>query len=550
MQMVIHAERRLSLHKDHIDALNVFPVPDGDTGTNMHLTLSSGVSEVKKHESAQIGIAATSFSKGLLMGARGNSGVILSQLFRGFAKAIENDDTVSARAFAAALQKGVDTAYKAVMKPVEGTILTVAKKAAKKAKTAAVHHHDIIAVMETTLREAKTALEQTPNLLPVLKEVGVVDSGGQGLVVIYEAFLAVLKGEEQTDRDTSAPSMEEMVKAEHHRSAQMNMNTEDIEYGYCTEFIVKLTANETEAAPFHEEDFRSCLSERGDSLLVVSDDKLVKVHIHSEYPGDVLTYAQQFGELVNIKIENMREQHLNIVRKDADRKVKSNGFSAEVEAEYGIVAVAAGEGLVQLFKSIGANEVIHGGQTMNPSTEDIAEAVNKVDAKTVYVLPNNSNIQMAAEQAASIVDNKKTIVIPTKTIPQGMTSLFVFNPKKSVSENEKAMIAALKRIKSGQVTYAVRDTVIDGLTIHKGDWLGISEEKIMTSSDTSQMAAKELLQHLISEESELVTIIYGEDVSRAETEQLVTFIESQFPNVDVEVHAGMQPIYPYLISVE
>ncbi len=542
-QMVVQAANHLSQNKEKINALNVFPVPDGDTGTNMHLTLSSGVDEVKKSKTTDVGQVALLFSKGLLMGARGNSGVILSQLFRGFAKGIENKKTLTSKTFATAFQKGVETAYKSVMKPVEGTILTVAKDAAKKAKISAGKNNNITKVMEDVLQEAKASLKQTPNQLSVLKEVGVVDSGGQGLVIIYEAFLSVLEGKKLAEVETEEPSIEEMVRAEHHKSVQSFMKTEDIEYGYCTEFIVKMDRNKLGTSPFHEDHFRETIGEQGDSLLVVADEEYIKVHIHSEYPGKVLTYAQRFGDLINIKIENMREQHSDIIRHEKSENIQAN------KTDYGFVTVAAGDGLVKLFKSLGVNEVIHGGQTMNPCTENIVAAIEKVNAETVFVLPNNSNIIMAAKQAASVTE-KNIIVIPSKTVPQGMAALFAFNPTKDVHENEEGMTAALHRVKSGQVTFAVRDTVIDGVNIKKGDWLSISEGKIIATAKSSQLAAEHLLKHMITEENELVSIICGEDTSQSESEQLRQFIESKVPDIEVEIHQGLQPIYSYIISVE
>ena len=383
-QMVLQGATHLANNAKTVDALNVFPVPDGDTGTNMNLSMTSGAKEVKNHVSDHIGKVAGALAKGLLMGARGNSGVILSQLFRGFAKAIEQKSEINSKEFAAALEAGVQTAYKAVMKPVEGTILTVAKDAAKRAVAVAKKEADIVVVMTEVLKEAKASLKRTPDLLPVLKEVGVVDSGGQGLVFVYEGFLAALKGE--TIAETEALSMGQLVRTEHHRNVQSHLSADDIEFGYCTEFMVKFEQDKVAKHPFREETFRQDLSRFGDSLLVIADDEVVKVHIHAEQPGEVLTYAQRYGSLINIKIENMREQHANIVHQEMQPPKKQERIP------YGIVAVAMGDGIAELFKSIGAHAVIEGGQTMNPSTEDIVKAIEEVNAQTVFVLPNNKNI--------------------------------------------------------------------------------------------------------------------------------------------------------------
>lgn len=416
--MILYGAHHLSQNANVVDALNVFPVPDGDTGTNMNLSMTSGAKEVEQIDTANIGKVAQSLSRGLLMGARGNSGVILSQLFRGFGKSIEQKSEINAKEFAAAFQAGVDTAYKAVMKPVEGTILTVAKDAAKKAVLAAQTETNIIKVMEAVVNEAEASLERTPELLPVLKEVGVVDSGGKGLLYVYEGFLASLKGEKLSDKAAALPSLDDLVSAEHHKNAQSHMNTEDIEFGYCTEFMVKLDSGKRN---FNEDAFRQDLSRFGDSLLVVSDENIAKVHIHAEYPGEVMTYAQKYGSLINMKIENMREQHSAILSQNKQETAPAEKAPADKQP-YGIVTVAMGEGIAELFESIGATKVIEGGQTMNPSTEDIVQAIKDANADTVVILPNNSNIVMAANQAADVA-GQHVIVIPTKTVPQGMAAL-------------------------------------------------------------------------------------------------------------------------------
>lgn len=547
-EMIIMGAHQLSANAKLVDALNVFPVPDGDTGTNMNLSMTSGAKEVESNIQEHIGKVGSALSKGLLMGARGNSGVILSQLFRGFAKKIESKASINSGEFAAAFDAGVATAYKAVMKPVEGTILTVAKDAAKAAVQSAETNEDIVKVMEDIVKEANASLQRTPNLLPVLKEVGVVDSGGQGLVFVYEGFLAQLKGEKLGEGFTSSqPSMDQLVSAEHHMNVNEHMNGEEIKFGYCTEFMVRFEADKVKDHPFKEEDFRNTLSEYGDSLLVISDDEIVKVHIHSEQPGECLNYGQKFGSLIKIKVDNMREQFSSVYGDDS-AKPQQPDFSKKKE-EYGIVTVAMGSGISDLFKSIGAKAVIEGGQTMNPSTEDIVKAIREVNAKNVIILPNNKNIIMAAQQSVDLVD-ENVIVIPSKTVPQGMAALLAFNPSLQAENNESVMTEALSHVKTGQITFAVRDTSIDGLEIENGDFMGLSEGKITNKSKDKLKAARELLQNMIDEDSEILTIIYGEDVNEEEVEQLVAFCEENFEDVEVELHDGKQPLYSFIFSVE
>nr|WP_263328032.1 DAK2 domain-containing protein [Neobacillus sp. Marseille-Q6967] len=547
-EMVIQGANHLAANAKMVDALNVFPVPDGDTGTNMNLSMTSGAKEVKNNVQEHIGKVGAALSKGLLMGARGNSGVILSQLFRGFSKAVETKATISAKEFADAFESGVETAYKAVMKPVEGTILTVAKDSAKKAVQAAQKSNDIIVVMEETLKEAKASLKRTPDLLPVLKEVGVVDSGGQGLVFVYEGFLAELKGEKLPDSPETLPSMDEMVNAEHHKSVQSHMNTEDIVFGYCTEFMVKFEQEKIAKRPFNEQNFRNDLSKLGDSLLVIADDEVVKVHIHSEQPGNCLNYGQQFGSLINMKIENMRQQHSNIVG-ETTPLVSDKPKAPKEKQEYGIVTVSMGSGVADLFRSIGAHAVIEGGQTMNPSTEDIVKAVNSVNAKKVFILPNNKNIIMAAEQAADVSD-EEIYVIPSKTVPQGLSALLAFNPGTDADANKAAMTEAMQQVKTGQITYAVRDTQIDGLEIEKDDFMGIAEGKIIVKNKDKSIVAQELLTEMLDADSEILTIIYGEDVSETEVNALVKFVEENYEDVEVELHNGKQPLYSFIFAIE
>ncbi|MFD1067180.1 DAK2 domain-containing protein [Oceanobacillus locisalsi] len=543
-QMVRIGAYHLSNNAQKIDALNVFPVPDGDTGTNMNLTITSGANEVKKMETDKVYEVTNAFSKGLLMGARGNSGVILSQIFRGFAKACEGKKELSVKDFAQSFEGSVQAAYKAVMKPVEGTILTVAKDAGNKAMEIADNDLDIIAFMEEILKEAKASLKRTPDLLPVLKEVGVVDSGGQGLVTIYEGFLAALKGEELPGESDASTKMDEMINAEHHKVTQDFMDTEDIVYGYCTEFMVKLEDEKLKEHPFDEMAFRNELSEWGDSLLVVADDDIVKVHVHAEAPGTCLNLGQQYGSLINLKIENMREQHTAIVGEKDDKKEVPKEKSA-----YGMVTVAMGNGLKELFENLGVAVVIEGGQTMNPSTQDITDAIQKANAEKIIVLPNNKNIQMAAEQAAELAGDHVRVV-PTKTIPQGISSVLAFHPEASLDENKAAMEEAGKQVRSGQITYAIRDTQIDGIDIAKGHFMGIDEGKIVTTHKEKQKAAEALIDQMISDDAEILTILSGEDVSEEEVGALASYVEEKYDEIEVEVHQGEQPIYSYIFSVE
>ncbi len=479
-EMVQMGAHHLYQNASYVDSLNVFPVPDGDTGTNMNLSMTSGAKETEANVAEHIGKTAQALSKGLLMGARGNSGVILSQLFRGFGKTIEKEATIDAKMLAAAFQGGVDTAYKAVMKPVEGTILTVAREAAAKGVEVAETTDNLIELMEAFVAEAKASLNRTPDLLPVLKEVGVVDSGGQGLLFVYEGFLASLKGEALPEKNDA--SLDDLINAEHHR-VQDFMNTEDIEFGYCTEIMVRFEADKE---PFSEEQFRNELNPMGDSLLVISDDEIAKVHIHTETPGAVLSAGQKYGSLMKIKVDNMREQHSAIVN---DESAPAAPMKKVEKIPYAIVTIAMGEGIAKLLRSIGASYVIEGGQTMNPSTEDIVKAVKEIGAERVLILPNNKNIVMAAEQAAELLDIEAAVV-PTKTIPQGMAAILAFNPEVSVEDNKENMTEGFAHVKTGQVTYAVRDTSIDGVEIHKDDYMALAEGKIILINTTNDGCSK------------------------------------------------------------
>ncbi len=540
-EMILSGANHLSANAEIVDALNVFPVPDGDTGTNMKLSITSGSKEAQANKQSHIGKVGAAFAKGLLMGARGNSGVILSQLFRGFSKDIEHRSVITGEEFAHALKAGVETAYKAVMKPVEGTILTVAKDAASEAVKTAGKTDDLIEIMQKTLEEAKRSLERTQDLLPVLKEVGVVDSGGQGLVFVYEGFLSALTGKEIPEVGPAVPSMEDLVSAQHHQSVHGFMDTEEIEFGYCTEFMVRL---EDGKRSFVEDEFRSDLSQYGDSLLVISDDDVAKVHIHSERPGDVLSYGQQYGPLIHMKIENMREQHSALTKEKPAVQTP-----VKEKQEYAIISVSMGKGVGELLKSIGASAIIEGGQTMNPSTEDIVEAIKAANAKNVIILPNNKNIIMAAEQAVEIAE-ENVVVVPSKTLPQGMAAILAFNPTASLEANRQGMTDAMKEVKTGQVTYAVRDTVIDGVEITKDDYMGIADGKIVTSGPNLLETAKSLLTEMMDEESEVLTILYGEDADKSILDQLTDFASQNFEDVEVEVHDGGQPVYTYIFSVE
>ncbi|KRN54436.1 DAK2 domain protein [Carnobacterium divergens DSM 20623] len=544
--MVAIGANRLNKNAEFVNSLNVFPVPDGDTGTNMNLSMTSGAKAVNSSTSESIGELAEALSKGLLMGARGNSGVILSQLFRGFSKAIVGKETLTASEFAAAFTNGVETAYKAVMKPVEGTILTVARESAKAGERKAKDTTDVIEVMEAVVRGAKKSLAKTPDLLPVLKEVGVVDSGGQGLLFIYEGFLEVLSGNvvEEDYHQPNQKEMTEMVNAEHHRSVSNHIATEEIKFGYCTEIMVKIGEGETVDSEFDYDTFRNHLNSIGDSLLVVADDEIIKVHVHTERPGEVMNYGQKFGSLMKIKVDNMRLQHETILEHE-----KETPAAPAKKIPYGIIAIAAGEGVQNLFKSLGAHYIISGGQTMNPSTEDILKAVAAVNAEKVIILPNNKNIFMAADQAAEVSETP-VVVVPSKTISQGMTAMLAFNEMNDLATNKEEMTNELENVVSGQVTVAVRDTAIDGVSISKDDYMGIIEGKIKIAKPSREEVTVETLRQMISEDSEIVTIILGEDAELAEAENIAAAIEADFEDVEVEIHEGNQPVYPYILSVE
>ncbi|HCU9888556.1 TPA: fatty acid kinase catalytic subunit FakA [Staphylococcus aureus] len=536
--MIIQGAQNLSNNADLVDSLNVYPVPDGDTGTNMNLTMTSGREEVENNLSKNIGELGKTFSKGLLMGARGNSGVILSQLFRGFCKNIESESEINSKLLAESFQAGVETAYKAVMKPVEGTILTVAKDAAQAAIEKANSTEDCIELMEYIIVKANESLENTPNLLAVLKEVGVVDSGGKGLLCVYEGFLKALKGE-KVEAKVAKLDKDEFVHDEHDFHGVIN--TEDIIYGYCTEMMVRFGKNKK---AFDEQEFRQDMSQFGDSLLVINDEEIVKVHVHTEYPGKVFNYGQQYGELIKLKVENMREQHREVIRKEqhtAKPKMET--------VETAIITISMGEGISEIFKSMSATHIISGGQTMNPSTEDIVKVIEQSKCKRAIILPNNKNILMASEQAASIVD-AEAVVIPTKSIPQGISALFQYDVDATLEENKAQMADSVNNVKSGSLTYAVRDTKIDGVEIKKDAFMGLIEDKIVSSKSDQLTTVTELLNEMLAEDSEILTVIIGQDAEQAVTDNMINWIEERYPDVEVEVHEGGQPIYQYFFSVE
>ncbi|HEP1346348.1 TPA: DAK2 domain-containing protein [Streptococcus pyogenes] len=544
-EMVQAAATRLGKQAEYVNSLNVFPVPDGDTGTNMSMTMDNGAKEVADKPASTVGEVGQMLSKGLLMGARGNSGVITSQLFRGFGQSIKGKDELTGKDLAQAFQVGVEVAYKAVMKPVEGTILTVSRGAATAALKKADLTDDAVEVMQAALDGAKGALAKTPDLLPVLKEVGVVDSGGQGLVFIYEGFLSALNGDYVTSADFKATpaNMSEMINAEHHKSVVGHVATEDITYGYCTEIMVALKQGPTYVKEFNYDEFKGYLSGLGDSLLVVNDDEIVKVHVHTEDPGLVMQEGLKYGSLIKIKVDNMRNQHEAQVQKTDVEKNK-----AEVK-EFGLIAVVAGEGLSEIFKAQGVDYVISGGQTMNPSTEDIVKAIEAVNAKQVIILPNNKNIFMAAQSAAEVVDIPAAVVA-TRTVPQGFTSLLAFDPSKSLEDNVADMSTSLSDVVSGSVTLAVRDTTIDGLEIHENDFLGMVDGKIIVSNPDMEATLKAAFEKMIDEDSEIVTIFVGEEGDQDLAEELAGYLGETYEDVEVEIHQGDQPVYPYLMSVE
>lgn len=573
--MVLAGAERLSRQAEHVNALNVFPVPDGDTGTNMNLTMTAGVTELRERSSASLGQSATVLSKGLLMGARGNSGVILSQLFRGFGRYAASHPELNAIQFAAALQVGVDTAYKAVVKPVEGTILTVAREAAKHAAAYSRRTTDVVELMREVLAKAQYALDRTPDQLPVLKQVGVVDSGGQGLVYIYEGFLDYLEngasadatnpvgaGAQQAGKPAAAPKVPN-VQA----SAQAQLETENIEFLYDMEFFVNLGLGDGSRSAFDEEAFRKALAVNGDSIIIIADEDIVKVHVHSKTPGEVMTLALRYGEITQIHILNMREQHRDLLNAGMDGAAPPELFAdmptlepaaeeqaalpADEVAPYGFIAVASGSGIEEIFKSLGIDIVLSGGQTMNPSTEDFVKAIGQVSAQHIFLLPNNSNIVLAAQQARDLLEGERQVtVVPCKSIPQGIAAALAFQEDEDAQVNEAQMNEAIKRVKTGQITHAVRDTTFDGLDIKAGDYIGIFNSKIVATAADRLTTSRTLLSAMIDSGDEVVTLLAGEDASQEDTAQLAEWLTSEYPDAEVEFHTGGQPVYDYMFSVE
>ena len=539
--MVRVATHRLGRNAEFINSLNVFPVPDGDTGTNMNLTIESGAKAVAQNTSNSVGDLTESLAKGMLMGARGNSGVISSQLFRGVYKATQGMKTLNAQELANAFSNGVATAYKAVMKPVEGTILTVARVGAQEGANKANETDDVEEVMKAIVEGAKKALKTTPDLLPVLKQVGVVDSGGQGLLFIYEGFLEGLLGEEFADRyQPDEGEMDEMINAMHHQSVQSQLSTQDIANGYCTEIMVDLTADVPNKKTFNLDEFRDHLSKLGDSLLAVSDDEVAKVHVHTEHPAAIFAYGSQFGQLGKIKIDNMRIQHETIV---------NNSEENQESVDFAVIAVASGNGIRKLFESEGVNRIISGGQTMNPSTQDIIDSIKKSGAKKAIVMPNNGNIIMAAKQAAEVSDIPVGIV-PTKTISQGLTAMLSFDPDDSLDDNVANMTDALDTVVSGEVTKANRDTTINDIEIHQNDFLGIVDGDIKVANTDLITATSTMIEKMLDEDAEIITVMYGRDSNKKEAQELIDAVKKKHDDLEFEIHDGGQPVYNFLISVE
>ena len=529
--MFVSGANNLQNNKDLVDKLNVFPVPDGDTGTNMSLTISYAIKELAKVQNDNVTDIGKALSKGSLMGARGNSGVILSQIIRGIAKSVEGKENLNVVDLANAFKNGSDTAYKAVIKPIEGTILTVVRESGEYAENIAQEDMDMIEFLELVVEKANESLNKTPELLKALKEAGVVDSGGKGLVLIYEGMLSSLKG-------NNIELVEGGISSDTNVSVEQNISTEDIKYQYCTEFI--LETNKVDDLTVRER-----FMKYGDSLAVVGDEGVIKVHVHTNDPGLAIQEALSYGQLLTIKVENMKLQHENKVLKEA---AQTEAVHVE-EKEYGFIATSMGDGLAQIFRDFGVDHIIEGGQTMNPSTEDFMKAIEKLNAKNIIILPNNSNIIMAANQAKELSD-KNIVVIPTKNVPQAFAALVTFDGDADIAENEANMMEALSTVKSGQVTYAVRDTVINDVEVKEGNIIGIAEGKLLSAGDKVDEITTDLIEKLVDEDSAIITLFYGEDTSKEDAQALRDALEENFEDVDVELHYGGQPLYYYLISVE
>lgn len=543
-KMFLAGAKNLDSKKDWINELNVFPVPDGDTGTNMSMTIMSAAKEVSSLTEPTMAALSKAISSGSLRGARGNSGVILSQLFRGFCKVIKEYDELDVTIVCEAFQKAVETAYKAVMKPKEGTILTVAKGAADKALELAEQTDDLVFFADEVIKHAEYVLNQTPEMLPVLKQAGVVDSGGQGLVQVLKGANDALLGKEidYSIEGVSSGASPEKITAE---------TEAEIKFGYCTEFIIVLN---NPLSDKEELKYKAFLESIGDSIVVVADDEIVKTHVHTNDPGLALQEALKHGSLSRIKIDNMREEHQEKLIKESEKLAKEQAAeeqkAKEPEKEMGFVSVSIGEGMNEVFKGLGVDYIIEGGQTMNPSTEDMLNAIEKVNAKSVFILPNNKNIIMAANQAVSLVEDKQIIVIPTKTIPQGITALVNYIPDHSVEENKEQMMAEIENVKTGQVTYAVRDTEIDGKSIKQDDYMGIGDKSILAVGKDLKQTTLEMVDAMVDEDSAIVSIYFGSESSEEKAEEIASAIEEKYPDVEVEVNDGGQPIYYYVISVE
>ncbi len=543
-RMFLAGAKNLDIKKEWINELNVFPVPDGDTGTNMTLTIMSAVKEVNALSDVTMENLAKAISSGSLRGARGNSGVILSQLLRGFTKGIRDQKELDAVMLARAIDKGVETAYKAVMKPKEGTILTVARGVADKALELADEAEDLQPFFEDILAEARAVLEQTPEMLPVLKEAGVVDSGGQGLVTVLEGAFDAFMGKE-IDLNFEAGEAAKVTRISPQAEA-------DIKFGYCTEFIIVLNRKFGET---DERELKEYLSSIGDSIVCVADDEIVKIHVHTNDPGLAIQKALTYGSLSRIKIDNMREEHQEKLIKDAQKVAAQQAAEDAKKAEMprkdaGFISVSTGEGFGEIFRDLGVDYLIEGGQTMNPSTEDMLEAIGKVNADTIYIFPNNKNIILAANQARDLTKDKKIVVIPTKTVAQGITAVINYVPERSAEENEQTMLEEIGNVKTGQITYAVRDTHIDGKEIHQGDIMGIGDHGMLAVGSSVTEVARETAAAMVDEDTELISIYYGEDFSQEEAETLGSQLEEAYPSCDVEVNYGGQPIYYCIISVE
>ena len=545
--MFISGANNLYNHYPEIDALNVFPVPDGDTGMNMNLTMTSGSKEIQNRNDTNIFEIAKSFSRGLLMGARGNSGVITSQIFRGFSQGLDGKTEVDAVGFSNALEKGVEVAYKAVVRPVEGTILTVVRESSHYLHKEVKEGMSIEKALDLLLKEARESLKRTPELLPILKEVGVVDSGGAGLIKIFEGMRSAVDGNViERSQATSTDKDNPIIAA--------GASMEDEEFGYCTEFIMSLGPDSVKK-PFNEKRFTTILGSHGNSLVVVHDEDIVKVHVHTLKPGEILNYAQQFGEFLKLKIENMTEQHHAL---ETGAQVEQHtDLVPEPEAvgpkeKFAIIAVSSGDGIDEFFKEIGIKVIVKGGQTMNPCAEDFVEAIKKANAENIFIFPNNSNIVMAASQACDMIEDKdvNAYVIPSKTIPQGVTSAIMFNPEATAEENFREMKAALKNVKSGEVTFSIRDCEIGGVKVKKDDIIGIFEKDIVVGNKDKIAATKTLLKKMLDDESSIVTILVGADVTKEEAAEIKSFLEDKYSDVDVDMRDGGQPVYSFLIGVE